>query len=158
MQRKQAVRDIKTLQEMKQAAVAAPEVFAREAASGKLRRHDRGGVLNLDASLDDDDDDEGNEMEVDGEQAYSAHATFQFGTIPLPQNVVRTPPVNWAKYHIVGPPLDRMHEEQRRNPTLGEPRRDEAERAPDHVVAAPYRPFVDKIEGSGRTRSTGKKG
>jgi len=71
---------------------------------------------------------------------------------------VRTPPVNWAKYHIVGPPLDRMHEEQRRNPTLGELRRDEAERAPDHVVAAPYRPFVDKIEGSGRTRSTGKKG
>jgi hypothetical protein len=71
----------------------------------------------------------------------------KFGHIPTPQNVVRMPPINWAKYQVVGEPLNRMHEEQLYRPTPGEPRR---ERAPEHVLAAPYRPLVDHLETPSR--------
>lgn len=46
-----------------------------------------------------------------------------FPRIPQPQNVVRMPAINWAKYHVVGESLDKLHEEQRRRPDPGEPSR-----------------------------------
>jgi hypothetical protein len=70
-----------------------------------------------------------------------------FGHIPVPQNVVRMPPINWAKYQVVGEPLDRMHEEQLYRPSPGQPSR---ERAPEHVLASPYRPLVDHLETPSR--------
>ncbi|KAK4540789.1 hypothetical protein LTR36_008866 [Oleoguttula mirabilis] len=67
-----------------------------------------------------------------------------FARIPGPQNVVRMPNVNWDKYHIVGEPLDRMHEQQRRWPgsfAYGQ------DRGREFAVAAPYSPFLDRLDG-----------
>lgn len=76
--------------------------------------------------------------------------------IPRPQDVVRMPAVNWAKYGVVGESLDKLHEEQRERPSLGEPeqlrrRADQpkvldnmgksGERAEKAHVAAPYNPL-----------------
>ena len=73
--------------------------------------------------------------------------------IPKPQNVVRMPPINWAKYQIVGEPLDKMHEEQLHRPSCGRPR------PPEYVLASPYRPLVDELDtvpakGKGRGGKT----
>ena len=82
-------------------------------------------------------------------------------TLPKPQNVVRCPPVNWAQYAVVGESLDRLHAEQLRAPTLGQPAvlgprgtyEFKGERAPREDeqtrlvgVAAPYAPGRDKID------------
>ncbi|KAK5722541.1 hypothetical protein LTR15_005772 [Elasticomyces elasticus] len=70
-----------------------------------------------------------------------------FSNIPGPQDIVRMPPVNWEKYHIVGSALDQMHEQQRRWPgssfAYGE------ERGREHSVVAPYSPFEDVLAGDG---------
>ena len=72
----------------------------------------------------------------------------RFPTIPQPQNDERCPPVNWAKYHVVGESLDKLHEEQKRYPGSSEPpRAQNGTRAPPHRVAAPYSPFVDGVGG-----------
>lgn len=77
-----------------------------------------------------------------------------FEPIPGPQNVVRMPYINWEKYHIVGEPLDRIHEQQRRWPGSFDYGRD---RGREHTVAAPYSPWLDHVErkgsGSGATPS-----
>lgn len=191
LQRQQALRDMQTLERQKEAAVADPESFARDVASGKVKARgmrgvlgpvgevgvvrgssigaDRGGdeamhggvvegVEDGEAMDDDDDDseDEGGKSTVDMVGA--------FGEIPSEQNVVRMPPINWAKYHIVGESLDKLHEEQRSRPVPGQPLRDEdlkpRSRAPEHVIASPYDPWRDKLEGKekGRTRSGRGKG
>ncbi|KAK2804061.1 hypothetical protein FQN51_002592 [Onygenales sp. PD_10] len=159
IQKQQALRDIQTLDRMKQAAVANPESFARELANGNLASN-AGDLLNPSGP-------EGEEEKEDV-RLDTSHTTMEvddappqppsFGKIPNPQKVVRMPAINWAKYHIVGEPLDKLHDEQRRRPSPGEPRRDEMtpQRAPEHFVAAPYRPFTDVLEPSMKTRSTGK--
>ncbi|KAL4964585.1 uncharacterized protein BDV14DRAFT_174371 [Aspergillus stella-maris] len=77
------------------------------------------------------------------------------GTLPAAQNVVRMPPVNWAKYQVVGGSLDKMHEEQLRRPSTGEPRRDEG-LAPEYMLASPYRPLVDKLESPTKPKGINK--
>lgn len=139
MQKQQSLRDIQTLDHMKAAAAADPEGFARELAAGRLRTEDRGTVIQFsDDTMDADGDDQ-----EDGKAPVDGSSTSKFGRIPPPQNVVRMPPINWAKYQVVGEPLDRMHEEQLRRPQPGEPRR---EPAPEYVLASPYRPLVDQLE------------
>jgi hypothetical protein len=60
--------------------------------------------------------------------------------------------VNWEKYHIVGEPLDKLHEEQKKWPGQSEPPRTQSgARVPPHTIAAPYSPFND---GIGRPSST----
>lgn len=156
MQRQQSLRDIRNLDKMKKAAVANPEAFAIELTAGSLSSRKTDGLLNLSPPLDESPDDD--EMDFDTPQnSEKTSGDSDFGKIPFPQNVVRCPPINWAKYHIVGASLDKLHEEQRRRPSAGEPRRGEPpQRAPEHVVAAPYRPFVDKLEPAMRTRSGSK--
>jgi hypothetical protein len=66
----------------------------------------------------------------------------KFQAPPGPQNVVRCPPINWAKYHVVGDTLEKMHAEQ-----VARPNSDgslSAAKAPPHQIAAPYNPFTDK--------------
>ncbi|PGH16135.1 hypothetical protein AJ79_01902 [Helicocarpus griseus UAMH5409] len=169
IQKQQALRDIRTLDELKHAAVAHPEAFARELARGNLKSK-TGDLFNPATDDDDDDDDEwdGNgaqgvrgtadqEPTARDENSMDIDKLPSFGKIPTPQQVVRMPPINWAKYHIVGESLDRLHEEQRRRPSPGEPRRDgQPQRAPEHFVAAPYRPFTDGLEPSMKTRSANK--
>jgi hypothetical protein len=150
MQKQQSLRDIKTLDRMKDAADADPEGFATELAAGRLKTEDRGAVIQFsDDDLMETEDDNGKPRRTNPDGSPAS----KFGHIPTPQNVVRMPPINWAKYKVVGEPLDRMHEEQLRRPHSGEPRR---ERAPEHVLASPYRPLVDHLETPAKLGRPGK--
>ncbi|KAJ9226794.1 hypothetical protein C8Q69DRAFT_244815 [Paecilomyces variotii] len=152
LQKQQSVRDIRALEQIKRAAGADPEGFARELAAGNLVS--KGPSESIISFTDDDDD--GNETS-EAAKDQSDKKRSNFGKIPPPQNVVRMPPINWAKYQIVGEPLDKLHEEQQRRPSPGEPRREEpVQRAPEHVLAAPYRPLVDKIETPAKVRAGSK--
>ena len=143
IQKQQSLRDIQTLEKMKNAAVADPEGFARELVAGNLSAKETEDFVNLSA---DNEDTEKNGTEGKGNE---------FGQIPTPQNVVRMPPVNWAKYQIVGEPLDKMHEEERSRPSLGEPRReDHSQRPPEHMIASPYRPLVDRLDSPVRLKDS----
>lgn len=141
-QKQKSIRDIQKLRRIKQEALAKPEEFLNKLKEGKISSEKTG------ASEEETLPDE----------------------IPVPQNVVRMPPINWAKYHIVGEPLDKMHDEQRRRPSCGKPRLERpvvgegpglgevpAQRAPEHVLAAPYRPLVDKLEPAPKGKAKGKR-
>lgn len=73
--------------------------------------------------------------------------TLSFPPVPRPQTVFRCPPVNWAKYHVVGEALDALHAEQTARPSSGLEATGSATRAPLHVLAAPYSPFTDRDGG-----------
>lgn len=77
--------------------------------------------------------------------------------LPARQNVVRMPAINWSQYAVVGESLDKLHEDQRKNPVDGAPQilgpdgRVKAaeggkQRGQPAVIAAPYDAFKDKIE------------
>ena len=179
LQRQQALRDMQTLEKQKEAAVANPEDFARDVASGKIKargmrdvlgpvgemsdgvnglKHRHRGELEGVVADDAKDDEEMEDSEdEDGRSTAGTHSAVC--EIPSEQNVVRMPPINWAKYHIVGESLDKLHAEQRSRPVAGQPLRDEdlkpRQRAPEHVIASPYDPWRDKLEvkEKGRTRS-----
>lgn len=159
IQRLQTLRDMKNLEQQKKAAVADPERFAAAVANGKVKTISGNGLVvgpTLEVELKtspDDFQDSALDSDLDDEQPLREGPRFE--NIPGPQNVVRMPPVNWAKYHIIGESLDRLHEEQRARPTPGQPRRDEdLLKAPEHVIAAPYNPWTDKVaEPYMRTRS-----
>ena len=167
---------MQTLEKQKEAAVANPEAFARDVASGKIKA--RGmrdilgpigemppGLASVDSNLEGERatavEEDAVEMDdsEDEDDKPTAEPGSAFGEIPSEQNVVRMPPINWAKYHIVGESLDKLHAEQRARPVAGQPLRDEdlkpRQRAPEHVIAAPYDPWRDKLEvkEKGRTRS-----
>lgn len=161
LQRQQGVRDLQTLDRQKRDAVADPTVFAEELLAGRISMRDNGVLAGLpsssksrtyeDSAIEDDFS--------DSEGRSTPTQTPRFGPIPKPQNIVRCPPINWTKYHVIGDSLDKLHEEQRLRPIPGEPQRDEPRRAPAHVIAAPYRPFEDRIaDPPMRTRSVSKKG
>lgn len=170
LQRQQALRDMRTLERQKGMALSDPEGFARGVTEGSVRARGTAGILPTnppdeaeeeeeEEEEEEDDEDEDEDGAVEGTQSHS------FGEIPSAQNVVRMPPINWAQYHIVGESLDKLHEEQRIRPSPGVLGREEdlrpRERAPEHVVAGPYNPFVDKLEkvdkAGGRTKVGGKK-
>ncbi|KAE8384074.1 hypothetical protein ETB97_004195 [Aspergillus alliaceus] len=151
LQKQQSLRDIRTLERLKKAAAADPEGFAHELAAGNLTAKDPGGFVNF--THEDEDEDEG-----DGEREDLRGGTGPgLGKIPTPQNVVRMPPINWNKYQVVGDPLDKMHEDQRRRPSPGELRREEPTLRPqEHVLASPYRPLVDKLESPDKVKGVSK--
>lgn len=162
LQKQQSLRDIHALDRMKRAAAADPERFARELAAGDLSAGER-GFLDFNADEPEEEEEaeqeegenehEDDSMQEDSRQGDGKQDPFSnLGKIPTPQNIVRMPPINWAKYQLVGEPLDKMHAEQLRRPSAGEPQHD---RAPEHVLASPYRPLVDKLETPGKGR--GKK-
>lgn len=159
LQKQQSLRDIQTLDRLKDAAAADPAGFARELAAGRLSTEDRGAVVQF--SEEDEEEEEGHAGEAkeqeDKNGSKQSADESKFGRIPPPQNVVRMPPINWAKYQVVGESLDRMHNEQQHRPNPGEPRRGEA--ASEHVLASPYRPLEDKLETPARPNrlSKGKK-
>ncbi|KAF2498601.1 hypothetical protein BU16DRAFT_548320 [Lophium mytilinum] len=150
LQREKSKRDLLTLEKLKTAAVAEPEAFVRELRAGRLQSANPASNI-LAPTLDDPDaggSSSGNEGErldarKDSADTSPPELKSKFPPVPAPQNIFRAPPVNWAKYHIVGESLDKLHEEQRQRPSSGEPSRDQ--RAPLHVIAAPYSPFTDKI-------------
>ncbi|KAI9677894.1 MAG: hypothetical protein M1829_002391 [Trizodia sp. TS-e1964] len=172
LQRERSKADLKKLDALKHSAAANPRAFARDLAAGRVRSVEP--VSGLDAwqqspSLPDAS------LPPLPLPPFSAHPHASrepalFAAIPTPQNVVRCPAINWAKYQIVGAPLSRLHEEQQARPLPGEPLArsdssdssayragaDAAEQAPEALIASPYRPLLDKIEPM-RTRSVGKK-
>ncbi|KAF1975787.1 hypothetical protein BU23DRAFT_67589 [Bimuria novae-zelandiae CBS 107.79] len=158
LQREKSKRDLKALEELKAAAVQDPHAFVRslqeqrKEAAGKpvdILSPTLSDIADLAAkeSADGRSEDEGarkDSVQVD----TPGQDSTKFPAIPQPQNVVRCPPVNWAKYHIVGEPLDKLHEEQKRYPGSSEPpRTQQGTKAPSHRVAAPYSPFTDGVGG-----------
>ncbi|KAJ5183869.1 hypothetical protein N7492_001485 [Penicillium capsulatum] len=140
LQKQQSLRDIRTLDRLKEAAAANPEEFAHDLAAGRLRPEDRGAVIQFsDDSMDLDDNPKENDTPAEDSQSSPS----SFGRFPLPQKIVRMPPINWAKYSIVGEPFERMHQEQIQRPNANDARQGHA---PEHVLAAPYRPLVDLID------------
>ncbi|KIX05281.1 uncharacterized protein Z518_06153 [Rhinocladiella mackenziei CBS 650.93] len=137
LQRNQALQDMRELNKMKQAALEDPERFVRDLQEGKLNQSPRKGVEVDDVAPGADDN--------------NAKDASKFGQFPSAQNVVRCPPVEWAKYHIVGEPLDRIHEQQQQYPGLTEEMSNGSHRPRPHAIAAPFSPFVDKLEGARAT-------
>ena len=185
IQRQNALRDLKTLERQKKIAKADPEAFAADLVAGRVKTVQSSGGLGVIApqsekqyhapakeeEVDEDDSAAVNHTEgqrnppkysPDGLQRHRS----KFDDMPGPQNIIRAPPINWAKYHIVGESLDRLHAEQQARPTPGQPRRDGDETSrpapgPTSVIAAPYSPWTDQLsssEGQGsRTRSVSRK-
>lgn len=137
IQRQQALQDMRELDKMKQAALQEPEQFVKDLREGKLGRPPRVGL----------EVDDLEPVEPSGDEATRADAS-EFGKFPPAQNIVRSPPVEWTKYHIVGEPLERIHEVQQHYPGLAEERTDNQSRPQPHTIAAPYRPFVDTLDES----------
>jgi len=164
IQRQQSQRDMKTLEEQKKVALADAEGFVDAVTMGRVTTTRSGGlIVGPDPSIELEDLTDGprSEHEDSGgvpDKTAVGRATVLMD-IPGPQNVVRCPPINWAKYHVVGDPLDKLHDEQRKRPTSGQPHTDEEPtRIAEHVIAAPYSPWTDKLpESSMRTRSVAKK-
>ena len=134
LQRDKSKQDIETLRQLKESALKQPELFTRELLKGKLQ-YDTPHSDPLAPTFEHGDSGQGSAGEKSG-------AAPRFPKIPTPQNVFRCPPVNWAKYNVVGEPLDKMHENQRARPSAGvngeDPR---SGREPQ--IAAPYSPFQD---------------
>lgn len=137
IQRQQALQDMRDLERMKRAALADPEQFVKDLQDGKLVKAPREGV-GVDAS--------DLAAEESGKEVVS-----KFGDLPSAQNITRCPPVEWAKYHIVGEPLDRIHQIQQKYPGFTEETLERTERPQPHVIAAPYRPFVDRLDAARTT-------
>lgn len=138
LQKQQSVRDIRTLDKTRDAALQDPEAFLEDLKAGKLTKQPKPAVVTITG----DDDSESDATGTRDEDFTSKRPGF--GPLPEMQDIYRCPPINWAKYHVVGESLDKLHEDQRRRPDPGEPRTDE--QPPEHVITAPYRPFVDKVE------------
>lgn len=64
---------------------------------------------------------------------------YRFPPIPGAQEVVRCPPIEWAKYQILGEPLDKLHREQQLRPGIG------GVQGRESAIAAAYSPFVDRL-------------
>lgn len=155
MQRERCKVDMRILEETKSRAVAEPEFFVQELKAGRVhhaspRRRLLGAeAVALGSSSSQRVTREASDFPasirtVAVNEASSVPST-SFSPIPTPQDVVRCPRVNWAKYHIMGEPLDRLHAEQMRRPGAGELQGKNAQ-APEALVAAPYRLWADQIE------------
>jgi hypothetical protein len=131
IQRQQALKDIRELDKMKKGALESPEQFVNELQMGKLQPQARSGVEVDDLP-----------PPVDEKATNSS----KFGHFPPAQNIVRTPPVEWTKYHIVGEPLERIHRAQQRYPGSADQLTENADHARPQAIAEPYRPFVDRLE------------
>jgi hypothetical protein len=138
MQRQQSLRDIRHLDKMKQEAMRNPKAFVDDLKTGKLQKPTQPNI-----AFDTEESDEERKHE---------HSTSRFGTLPTPQNIVRCPPIEWSKYHVAGEALDTMHDVQQQYPGVTEEALARDLQPQPHEIAAPYRPFVDRIE----PRSTSK--
>lgn len=151
IQRQQAIRDIQALERQKIAATADPEAFAKDVATGKLKTVPSGVLEQTTTPFAKDEDNAISDGDTDMGDC-PPERTSKFEDVPGPQNVVRCPPVNWAKYHILGEPLDKLHEEQKMRPSGGRPGMSEpGGRGEEHVIAAPYNPWKDKMENTAKT-------
>ena len=179
MQRRQAEQDIITLSKQRDAALQDPRAFAEALRRGEVKMRDVAGTGGLGGfdDCEDDEDAQDNDTEVDDDEMSTLPASpmdtsiplRSFGPIPTPQSVVRTPKINWSKYHIMSKPLENMHKSETQNPTEGTPRTDQdlkqeisrmqgLGRQGEAVLAAPYDPWKDELAAKGeRPLSLGMK-
>ncbi|KAK1911888.1 hypothetical protein P3342_010972 [Pyrenophora teres f. teres] len=161
LQREKSKRDLKALDELKAAAVANPEAFVRSLQDQRAQASQSyQDVLTptLAGLTDPVRTDEERPSSADARKDSTKEAKPEppkFPPIPQPQNIVRCPPINWDKYHVVGESLDKMHEEQKKWPGSSEPPRTKSgQRAPPHSVTAPYSPFTDGISARSSSATT----
>jgi len=167
IQREKSKRDLRTLETLKGRALAEPASFVEELKAGRLKGDEKEGDLlsptlvdalkdveannrrdTLDSGAQEIHDSQEEDQQVsDSPASPASSAPPKFPQLPSPQNIVRCPPIEWAKYHVVGESLDKLHDEQVRRPTPGDVTRNQtpAGRPPVHVVASPYSPFNDKL-------------
>ncbi|KAL8816667.1 MAG: hypothetical protein Q9223_004357 [Gallowayella weberi] len=162
IQRQQALRDLVSLERQKNLAAADPQGFANAVASGEIKTRSTGpsdfqtsfAPLKSDSNDDESEEQPASDIETPEKATHSP-----FEDIPGPQNIVRCPPVNWAKYHVLGQPLDDLHEEQRRRPVNGHPTEDKFQlRGEEHVIASPYNPWKDRLEPLAKKTDAGPEG
>ncbi|KAG9527212.1 hypothetical protein KCU93_g5362, partial [Aureobasidium melanogenum] len=167
-QRLQAQRDLRTLDDIKRQAVERPEEYRKHViATAQAKPSPPPWTIENSPDQDMEDDDDAvlgasstNEQEPLNSQPESTAKPYPisygsmlqsqpakdksqssgFPAIPLPQDVVRCPPIEWSKYNIVGESLDKLHRDQQARPG------DAASSQRDSVVAAPYNPFLDKLD------------
>ncbi|KAL8933817.1 MAG: hypothetical protein Q9211_005566 [Gyalolechia sp. 1 TL-2023] len=153
IQRQQALRDLKALEHQKKIAAADPEAFMKAAAAGKVRTQSS-GVLGSGPGFSPSPlhQDKGRGGET---QHFHVPDETKYANVPGPQNVVRCPPINWAKYQVMGKPLDKLHEEQRRRPDGSDQGDADSPhiRGEEHTIAAPYNPWKDHL-GPPATRAS----
>jgi hypothetical protein len=136
MQRQQSLRDMRELDKMKAMAIKDPDGFVQHLRANQLTAAPRDGV-DVDYDLDANDASEVTES-----------AKSKFPKFPAPQNVVRTPPIEWSKYGIVGEPLDKLHEIQRQYPGWTPNASQQARKPKPHQIATPYKPLTDHLPGT----------
>ncbi|KAL8737920.1 MAG: hypothetical protein Q9181_001225 [Wetmoreana brouardii] len=150
IQRQQSLRDLISLERQKKIAATDPEGFATAVTAGKIKTHSTGVLGSTPGFTPSAPPRLGNSNDAETESDIEACAEPRasiFEDIPGPQNVVRCPPINWAKYHVLGEPLDKLHEEQRRRPVNDQTLDDESQtRGEENIVAAPFDPWRDKLE------------
>ncbi|MCJ1306741.1 hypothetical protein MMC25_000384 [Agyrium rufum] len=177
IQRKQTLSDLKELERIKNEAAANPEAFVRGLEDGTIKPVSRdlfhpspeeliAKPPSPTGSLPEASSVRMNGVATDDESAnepsQSTPVPLTLNTLPGPQNIVRCPPVNWAKYHIVGDALNRIHKQQKLWPSLGEPGGSEAaslagmtDRPPKTAIAAPYDPWTNKLTKSPASTRSG---
>jgi hypothetical protein len=189
IQRQKATADIQTLQRIKERALANPTIFTEALTAGKIKTQPDqlfgvGSLASRDAA---DDDGEDSDADSDGDVAMKGTTTDQnsdnlmiehsqmpakhapWPPLPRPQTIIRTPPVNWTQYGVVGESLDKLHADAVARPFEGVPARigpdgqvtpvEGSKRNEGLGIAAPYVPGRDKIEkGAGTGQNKKKKG
>ncbi|RKF62568.1 hypothetical protein OnM2_032069 [Erysiphe neolycopersici] len=153
-QKKTAINDIKTLQRIKMRALQNPQEFARALFSGEIKtRSDP--LLHPEYACDYFGDKKVVSSSSKNHECSQSVAN-SWEKLPMQQNIVRSPPINFAKYAVVSESLDKLHCDQIARPSEGVPQHlgaggeyikiDEGSRRQyDMGVAAPYNPFRDKI-------------
>lgn len=137
MQRQQSLKDIRDLDKLKDAALQDPRAFADDLRAGKLSKSLAEGITFDDV-----------EYESDEETTETAEKPpSKLPRLPQPQNIARCPPIEWSKYHVVGQPLDEMHELQKQYPGAPGTGHTNGLGRKEHEIMAPYRPFKDKLNG-----------
>ncbi|KAL8870627.1 MAG: hypothetical protein Q9174_003375 [Haloplaca sp. 1 TL-2023] len=148
IQRQQTLRDLVALERQKKMALVDPDEFARAVSSGKVKTRST-GVLESASSFAPFDTTSPNQEEQVKSKSEDTRKqeSSDFEDLPGPQSIVRCPPINWTKYHVMGEPLDNLHEEQRRRPVDGQSNDVVTQaRGEEHVIAAPYDPWRDKLD------------
>ena len=135
VQRQQSLKDIRDLDRMKAAAIEDPAGFVEHLKASDTTTGIRQGV---DFDVEDDLSEE--DVKMDDEKPS------KLPKFPTAQNIVRMPPIEWAKYGIVGEPLDKMHDQQRRQPGTQPNMSHKQNTREGHRIAKPYDPFTDRIE------------
>ena len=137
LQRQQSLKDIRDLDKVKDAALDDPRGFADGLRAGKLKKPIASEIAFDDVEYEDEND--------DSEATKHDEGISKFGRLPNAQNVARCPPIEWSKYHVIGKPLDNMHEMQKRYPGVSENDFARGATPNEHEISAPYRPFKDKL-------------